>query len=51
MSTETGGRGMRGTKEQRKIFQTKEGKNISFNFYLQVLVLFITDTQIQLYKY
>ena len=48
MSTETGGRGKRGTKEQGKIFQKKEGKNISFNFYLQVLMLFITDMQIQL---
>ena len=52
MSTRNGGRGKRGTKEQGKNFQMKEeNENISFNFYLQVLVLVKTEMQIQLCKY
>ena len=44
-------RGKRGAKE-RKIFQMKEeNENISFNFYLQVLLLVKTEMQIQLCKY
>ena len=40
MSTPTGIRGKRSTKEGGKIFQMKEeNENISFNFYLQVLLL------------
>ena len=41
----------RRTKEQGKIFQTtEENENLSFNFYLQVLVLVKTEMQIQLCK-
>ena len=35
----------------RKIFQMKENETISFNFYLQVLVLDKTEIQMQLCKY
>ena len=35
----------------RKIFQMKESETVSFNFYLQVLVLVKTEIQIQLCKY
>ena len=40
--------GKRGPKERGEIFQMKEGKNISSDFYLYVLVLVTTDMQIQL---
>ena len=47
-----GRRKKHGTKGQSKIFQmTEENKNISFNFYLQFLVLVKTEIQIQLRKY
>ena len=47
MSTRKGRRRKCGTKERRKIFQMKkENENISFNFYLQVLVLIKTEMQI-----
>ena len=42
--------GKRGIKGRRKK-EIKEEKNISFKFYLQVLVLVITDMHIQLCKY
>ena len=46
VSTRKEGRGKRGTKEQEKFVQIKEeNKSISFNFYLQVLVLVITEMQ------
>ena len=52
MSTQKRRRGKRGTKERGKVFQMKqENENISFNFYLQTLVLVITEKQIPLYKY
>ena len=51
MSTPKGGRGKRGTKEWGKIFQKKKNEKILFNFYLQVLVLVITEMQIRLNKY
>ena len=51
MSTRKGRRGKRRTKKRGKNFQMKEeNENISFNFYLQVLVLFKTEMQIQLCK-
>ena len=41
-STRKETRGKRGKKERGKLFQTKEeNENISFNFYLQVLMLVI----------
>ena len=41
---------MRGTKEKSKIFQMKEeNEYISFNLFLQVLVLVITERQIYNY--
>ena len=48
MSTRKERRVKRGTKERQKMFQTKEeNENISFNFYLEVLVLVInTNTAI-----
>ena len=43
MSTQKGRRGEKGTMEQGKHFQMKEeNENISFKFYMQVLVLIIT---------
>ena len=52
MSTQKGRRGKYGKTERGKIFQmTGENENISFNFYLQVLVLITTKMQIELYKY
>ena len=52
MSTRKGRREKRGTIERGKNFQRKEeNENISFNFYLPVLVLVVTTMQIQLYKY
>ena len=47
MSTGKGRRGKRGTKVGEKIFQMKEERNIYFH-YLQVLVLVITEMQMQL---
>ena len=52
MSTRKGRRVKQGTKVQGKIFQIKEeNENISFNFFLQVLVLIITEVRIQIDKY
>ena len=52
LSTRKGRRGKCGTKKRGKIFQMKEqNENISFNFYLQVLVLVKTEMQIALSKY
>ena len=52
MSTRNGTRGKSGTMERGKIFQMKEeNQNISYNFYLQVLVLVKIEMQIQLCKY
>ena len=52
VSTGMGRRRKRGTKERGKIFQIKEEKeSISFNFYMQFVVLNKTETQIQLCKY
>ena len=48
MSTRKGRRGERGRNERGKIFQLKEENE---NFYQQILVLAITEMQIQLYKY
>ena len=40
------------TGKQGKIFQKKdENENFPIDFYLQVLVLVLTEMQIQLYKY
>ena len=53
MTTRKERRGKRGTKTpRRKNFQIKEeNENISsFNFYLQVLVLVITEMQMQPHK-
>ena len=45
-------KGKRGTKDPGKNFQMKdEDENISINFYLQVLVLVITEIQTQLHNY
>ena len=50
-STRHGSRRKCGTKEREKVFQMKEeNENISFNFYLQVLVLVKTEMQIQLHN-
>ena len=44
--------GKSGTRESEKIFKMKEENEIvSSKFYLQVLVLFKTETQIELCKY
>ena len=52
MFTRKGRRRKRWTKELGKNFQLKEeNENISFNFYLQVLVLAKTEMQTQLCKY
>ena len=52
MSTRKGRKGKRGTKERGKKFKMKEeNENVSFNFYLQVLVLVIKEMQIQPCKY
>ena len=52
MSTRKRIRENRGTKEQGKNFQMKEeNENISFNLYLQGLVLVKMKMQIQLCKY
>ena len=52
MSTQKERKVKGGTKEPGKKFQTKEeDKNISFKFYVQVLVLVITEKQIQLCKH
>ena len=52
MSTQNGRRGKCGTMKRGKTFQMKEeNENISFNFYLQVLVLVKTEMQIQLRKH
>ena len=49
MSTQKGRRIKHGTKEQVKIFQMKEeNQSISFNCYWQLLVLVITEMQMQL---
>ena len=48
MSSRKGRRGERGRNERGKIFQLKEEKE---NFYQQILVLAMTEMQIQLYKY
>ena len=48
MSTRKGRRGERGRNERGKIFQLKEENE---NFYQQILVLAITEMQIELYKY
>ena len=52
MSIRIGRRGRCGRKEPEKNFRRKEeNENISFNFYQQLLVLAISEMQIQLYKY
>ena len=52
MSTRKGRKGKRGTNERGKNVQMKkENENISFNFYLKVLVLVKTGMQIQLCTY
>ena len=51
ISTGKGRRSKRGTKEQENTFQKKEeNENILFNFYMQILVLVITEMQIMLFK-
>ena len=52
MCTQNGKTGKRETKERGRTSQMKEeNENISFKFYLQVLVLSITEMRIQLYNY
>ena len=52
MCIQNGKTGKRETKERGKTSQMKEeNENISFKFYLQVLVLSITEMRIQLYNY
>ena len=52
MSTRKEKRGKHGTKERGNIFPTREeNEKISSNLFLQVLVLVVTEIQIQLYKY
>ena len=52
LPTRKGRRGKCRTKERGKNFQMKEeNENISFNFYLQVLVLVKTEMQIKQCKY
>ena len=52
MPTQKGRRGKHGTnpKKRKKIQMKQENENISFDFYLHVVVMVVTEIQ-KLYKY